>query len=160
MRRGRAHGERAHEDADGEPASLAEPRGDDLHGRRIGARHAEARREAKDERGREALDPEGERPVERGARHGAPEHEQAGRDDIGQVGERRAQRAEDESRLDGDGEPRAPAVAEMPLAREGGQDGGGAEPEGERAQLGQREEEERPPASVGGLGHAGYLVRV
>ena len=160
MRRGRAHGERAHEDADREPASRAEPRGDDLHRGRIGARHAEARGEAEHERGREALDPECERAVERRARDGAPEHEDARRDDIGQVAERRAQRAQDEARLHGDGESRAPAVAELPFAREGRQDGGRAEPERERAQLGQGEKEERPPAPVGGIGHVPYLVRV
>ena len=43
VRSGRAHGERAHQDADREPATRAKPRGHDLHRGRIGAGHAERR---------------------------------------------------------------------------------------------------------------------
>src|SRR2546430_1142899 len=47
----------------------------------------------------------------------------------------------------------AAAVAELPFARERGQDGGGAEPQRQRAKLGEGKEEERPPAPRGGIGH-------
>ena len=153
MGSGRAHGEGAHQDADREPATGLKPRRDDFHGGRVGARHTQAGGEAEHEGRRQALDPERERPVERRPCDGAPEHEYARRHDVGEIAECRAQRPQDEARLDGDRESGAPAVAQVPFAGERGQHGGGAEPEGQRAQLGQGEEEERPPPSAGGFSH-------
>ena len=156
MRRGRAHRERAHQDADGEPAGVAEPRRDDLHGRRIGPGHAQTRGEAEDERGDEALHPQGQRGIQGGAGERAPAHESPRRDDVRKIGERGAERAQDEAGLHGDGEPRASAVPERPLARERGEHGRGAEPEREGAQLGSGKEGEGSPAARGRVG-AGQL---
>src|SRR2546422_711416 len=80
----------------------------------------------------------------------AARHQGAGRPDVGKVAEGAGERARDEAELDGDGESSAAAGAEIPLALEGGQHRGGAEPQAEREELGQRQRAELPPA----LAHA------
>ena len=95
----------------------------------------------------ESFDPQRERSIDRRAAQRAPHHERPRRGDVGQVGQGREQGAGDEAGLHRDGQARAAAVAERPLARERGQDRGGAEPEREREQLREREQPEGPPAS-------------
>src|SRR5262249_57591749 len=79
-------------------------------------------------------------------------HEGGRRQGSGKVADGARQRAGDESELHGDGETGAAAGAQLPFALEGGQNGGRAEPETEREQLGQRQRGELPPA----LGHVVY----
>ena len=145
MRRRRAHGERADEDADREPATFAEPGGDDLHRRRVRAGQADAGREPERERRPEARRPRGR------ARRWSPRPDDAEvistarREDVREIDERAGQRADDEARLDGDGEPGGAAVGQLPFPREGGQDRGGAEPERQGEQLGEGEQRELAP---------------
>ena len=80
MGRSRAHGERAHQDADREPATGLKPRCDDLHRGRVDARHAQARGEA-ETRAAPGFD-KPERPRKRGPRRRS-DHEDARRHDVG-----------------------------------------------------------------------------
>ena len=146
--RRRADRERADQDADREPAPLPEPRRHDLHRGRVDAGHADAGHEPEHESGGQALDPERDRRVGEDAERDRGRHEGARRPDVGQVAERAGERAGDEARLDGDGEAGPPAVAEPPLARQRGQDRGGAEPEAERQQLGERQDREAAPGGA------------
>ena len=69
----------------------------------------------------------------------------ASRPHVGQIPERAHQRAQDEAELDGDGQRGGARITEMPLARQRGEHGGGAEPERQREQLRDGEKEQRAP---------------
>src|SRR5207245_11063677 len=99
--------------------------------------------------------PEGQPVVSRGAEKDGPVNERALRPDVGEFAERARERADDEAGLDRDRERRAPAIVERPLALERGQDRGGTEPEGEGAELGERENGQLPP----GARHPGGATR-
>ena len=145
VRRRRAHGEGADQDAQGEAAALAKPRRHDLHRRRVGARHGDAGDESQDQGRREAVDPERDGGIGGGAERAARHHQRPGRPHVGQVDERAGQRAEDESELDGDGQRGGARITEMPLARQRGQDGRRTEPERKRQQLRDGEGDQRAP---------------
>src|SRR5262249_61330129 len=98
------------------------------------------------------IDPQGGGGVGGGAARRSARHQVPRRRDTGKVADGAGQRAGDEAELHGDGETGAAAGAQLPFALEGGEDGGRAEPETEREQLGQRQRGELPPA----LGHVLY----
>ena len=142
-----AERERSDEHAQRHAAPAPKPARQHLHPRGIHARQEQSRAEPEDDRGERSPSLEGEAGIGRRGQPRARGHQSPGRDDVGQIRKSAQQSPDDESELDGEGQPRDLPPRERPFGPEGRGYRGCGEPERHHEKLGQGDSRQRAPSS-------------
>ena len=136
-------GERAYQHTQSESAPLAEPRGDDLHPRRIHAGQADAGQKAEGDGARRAMGRQHQQQIDDASQKCGRSEQGPHVDHIRQIHERAEQRPGHEAQLHCDGEPGGGGGAQPPLRNQRRSHGRHPEPERHRQQLRQRHQHQR-----------------